>query len=326
MAKLIAHKAPDILVLSGLDHDHALVALHAFRDLIAEQGHDFRYLYAKPPNSGLLTGLAPAEPSRPTHPDDPHGYGHFRGAGGLALLSRVTIVDADAQDFATFLWQDLPDAQLPQMTAQRQPVQRLSSTGHWNVPLDLDTGARLHLLIYQAGPPVFGPAGGWNRARNHDETAFWLAYLDHRLPMPPPEAPVVVIGGSNLDPFDGDGQHDAMRALITHPRLQDPQPESRGAVEAAWTARDQAHLGPAAQDTVHWPQDPGPGNLRVSYILPDASLTVIRSGVFWPGSDSPDATLLGDPDDPPTRHRLVWVDLDVSGLGVPNDQLEESRP
>lgn len=297
-----------------MDHDHALTTLQAFRDLIEEAGHVLPYVFALPPNAGLPTDIQGTSPTRPPQPDDAQGYGRFRGAGGLALLSRFEIDEARIRDFSSFLWQDLPDTQIPDLLPERHAVQRLSSTGHWDVPLQISQSARLHLLVYQAGPPVFGPADGWNRARNHDETAFWLAYLDGRLPAAPPTEPVIVMGGSNLDPFDGDGQHAVMRALLAHPRLQDPQPSSLGAIEAATTERDLAQSGPPEFDTVHWPQTSGPGNLRVSYILPDARLRVMGSGVFWPSSDSNEAALLGDPNAPPTRHRLIWVDLDPDRL------------
>ncbi|MFN7001878.1 MAG: endonuclease/exonuclease/phosphatase family protein [Roseinatronobacter sp.] len=313
-ARLISHVAPEILVLSGLDHDHGLMALGAFRDLISDHGHDFPYVLALPSNAGVPNAATLTDPSRPDNTDLAQGYGRFRGERALALLSRFEIATEDVRDFSTFLWRDLPDAQLPDMPPERRASQRLSSTGHWDVLVRIGDNQSLHLLIYQAGPPVFGPDDTWNRARNHDETAFWLAYLDNRLPYPAPSAPLVVIGGSNLDPFDGDGQHIAMQNLLSHPRLQDPMPASAGAVHAASTDRDFTHSGPHALDTVHWPQATGPGNLRVSYILPSAGLRVRASGVFWPAPDSPDATLLGDPDRPPTRHRLVWVDLDPASL------------
>ncbi len=310
-ADLIAHIAPDILVLSGLDHDHGLATLTAFRDLITRQGHEFAHVFALPSNAGLLDRAGQIAPQRRRSPDDAQGYGHFRGERSLAILSRLPIDTTEARDFSAFLWRDLPGAKLPSVPPDRLSDQRLSSTGHWDVPVLLDHDRKLHLLIYQAGPPVFGPGDGWNRNRNHDETAFWLAYLDQRLPMTAPDAPVVLMGGSNLDPFDGDGLHQAMRRVLDHPRLQDPQPTSKGAIDAATTEMDRAQSGPPERDTVHWPQPNGPGNLRVSYILPDARLSVRDAAVFWPSANDPDAALLGDPDEPPTRHRLVWVDLDL---------------
>ncbi len=313
-AQVIAHIAPDVLVLSGIDYDHGLATLGAFRDLIATQGQDFPFLYALPSNAGLQVTGQPVWSAYGGTADDAQGYGPYRGARALALLSRLPIDPDAVRDFSSFLWRDLPGALLPQMPPERLEIQRLSSTGHWDIPLLLSPERRLHLLIYQAGPPVFGPDALFNRNRNHDETAFWLAYLDHRLPLPPPTAPVILLGGSNLDPYDGDGLHSAMRDLLAHPRLQDPAPASTGARRAAMTEQDLSHRGPPERDTVHWPQENGPGNLRVSYILPDARLRLRASGVFWPEPGSPEARLMGDPLAPPTPHRMVWVDLDLSGL------------
>ncbi len=313
-AGLIAHLSPDILVLSGIDHDHDLVTLRAFRDLIGQRGPHYPHLFAFASNAGLRTGQDMTGDGRTETADDTQGHGAFRGAKALALLSRFPIEDETARDFSGFLWRDLPDAMLPDISPDSLAIQRLSSTGHWDVPVRVAPDRRLHLLIYQAGPPVFGGQSNRNRMRNHDETAFWTRFLDGRLPMPPPAGPFVLVGGSNLDPEDGDGLHDAMRRLLAHPSLQDPRPASEGARLAGQDSRNAAHRGAPELDTVHWPQSQGPGNLRVSYILPARGLHVTSAGVFWPAPDSPEASLLGDPDAPPTQHRPVWLDIALDSI------------
>lgn len=313
-ADMINHVAPDILVLSGLDHDHDLHALQALRDLIAARGHDLAHVFSFPSNAGLRTGHDMNGDGRSDTADDTQGYGLFRGAKALAVLSRWPIDLTAARDFSGFLWRDLPGALLPPVHADVLAMQRLSSTGHWDVPVQISPNKRLHLLIYQAGPPVFGGPTDRNRLRNHDETAFWTLFLDGALPMPPPHAPFVLLGGSNLDPFDGDGMHVAMQTLLAHPALQDPLPASLGGLRSS---RDAQHRGPPELDTVDWPQAGGPGNLRVSYVLPSRSLRVRDSGVLWPDAESPVTHLLGDPENPPTRHRLVWVDIESASLSSP---------
>jgi hypothetical protein len=129
------------------------------------------------------------------------------------------------------------------------------------------------VLAWHAGPPVFGRVPGRNRARNHDEAAFWLHLLDGALPWPAPAGPLVLIGNANADPDRGDGDPAAIAALLDHPRLQDPAP---------------------GQPTADFPP-PGPGPLRAAYILPDAGLRVLGTGQRRT--------------DPPGRHALVWVDL-----------------
>ena len=118
------------------------------------------------------------------------------------------------------------------------------------------------------------------------------------------EGPFVLAFNSNLDPFDGEGQTETMRDFLSDPIVQDPQPTSLGAAEVASTN----HIGPAALDTVDWP-DPSPGNLRVSYVLPSRHWRVEAAGVFWPSASDPDHALIAS--DQAGAHRLVWVDLSL---------------
>ena len=311
-ADIIDHLSPDVLVISELDYDHDLVTLHAFGALIADRGTALPHVFAFPSNAGLRMGRDMNDDGRDDGPDDTQGYGHFAGQRALALLSRLPIDAEAARDFSGFLWKDLPNARLPELEPSVLEAQRLSSTGHWDIPILTSATQRLHLLIYQAGPPVFGGRSLRNLYRNHDETAFWLTLLEGRLPMPPPDGPFVLMGGSNLDPNDGDGLHGAMRALLTSPLLQDPQPQSEGAIQAANGEFSAAHVGPHALDTVYWPRQPG--NLRVSYILPAAEIDVLSSGVLWPAPDSPDAELAAALDTLEISHRPVWLDLDLRSI------------
>jgi hypothetical protein len=99
-------------------------------------------------------------------------------------------------------------------------------------------------------------------------------------------------------------------------RIQDPRPESAGGAAAHSGGANASHRGPAAQDTADWRDDPGPGNMRVDYVLPSIGLEVTGSGVFWPLAVSPLARLIAK--DPTggrrpvsSDHRLVWVDIVV---------------
>ena len=291
---------PDILLLQGFDWDLDLVALTAFRDQLAAGGGPlYPYLFAPRPNSGLATGLDMDGNGRLNQPRDAQGYGRFTGQGGMALLSSLPIDTEAARDFSAFLWRDLPGALLPEAggtpfpSAAAQAVQRLSSVGHWDVPVILPDGTRLHLLAFHATPPVFDGPEDLNGRRNHDEIMFWPLLLDGALPFAPPDGPVVVLGDANQDPRDGEGLKDAIRALLTDPRLRDPAPTSPGA----------AALGDAT-DTVDW-DEPTPGNLRVDYVLPGRSLKVTGGGVWWPAPGSPEAEAAATA----SRHRLVWVDI-----------------
>ena len=62
------------------------------------------------------------------------------------------------------------------------------------------------------------------------------------------------------------------------------------------------HSGADALDTANWRDSDGPGNLRVSYVLPSSDWTVAGAGVMW-------SDLAGEGEEPLLRHGLVWVDL-----------------
>ncbi len=291
----------DILVLTDIDFDARGEALLALTDRLAAAGVRYPYQLALRPNSGVATGLDLNADGVLGGADDAMGYGRFAGAGGMALLSRFPIDSAGVRDFTDFLWRDLPGHLMPKTTPQVAAVQRLSSTGHWDVPVILPDGTVLHLLTYGATPPVFDGPEDRNGRRNHDEAAFWLAYLDGALPLPAPEGPLVLLGNSNLDPVDGEGRRAAIGALLSHPRLQDPGPKGT----AARTEPDQ--LGDPALDTAFY--DTGAGGLRVDILLPSRDFRVAASGVMWPPEADPFAQTLAAA----SRHRPVWADLELIG-------------
>jgi hypothetical protein len=280
LADILAKVAPDILLLQGVDHDRDLMALTALRDRIARAGPVYPHVFAPQPNSGWPTGLDMDGDGRRGGPGDAQGYGAFSGQGGMALLSRHPIDTGAARDWSALLWRDLPGALLPEVdgrpfpSEETQAVQRLSSVGHWEVSVTLPEG-RLTILAFHAAPPVFDGPEDRNGRRNADEIRLWQHILDGRFG-PAPEAPFVIAGVANLDPARGEGRHEAIRALLRDPRVQDPLPDLA---------------------TARWPQT---GPLRVSYLLPSAGLTVTDAGLHL----TPEDDLTGP-------HRLVWVDLTI---------------
>lgn len=297
-AARIAARAPDAILLLGFDWDLEGRALAAFQALLAERGHAMPHAFAPRPNRGLATGLDLDGDGRLGEPDDAQGWGRFTGEGGMALLSRLPI--EPARDFTSLLWRDAPGADLPEgvLAPDALAVQRLSTTGHWDVALRLPGGGRLRVLAWHATPPVFDGPEDRNGRRSADEARLWALYLDGRLGEAP-EAPFVLLGDANLDPEDGDGRREAIRALLDHPGLQDPAPRGGGA-DAPQEAADRAHRGDPALDTADWGGDPGPGNLRVGYALPSSDLPVLASGLDWPAPDRPEGA---------SRHALIWVDV-----------------
>jgi endonuclease/exonuclease/phosphatase family metal-dependent hydrolase len=183
------------------------------------------------------------------------------------------------------------------MAPELQDIQRLATTGFWDVPVMTEAGP-LHLLAWHATPPVFDGPEDRNGRRNHDEAAFWSLLLNGSLPLPPPAGPFVLLGDGNLDPADGDGRREGIAALLAHPALQDPAPRgSHGRAEPAQS-------GDPALDTALYDNI---GGLRLDYLLPSDGLTVTASGVLWPGPDDPLSADLAAA----SRHFPVWVDLDL---------------
>lgn len=302
---MVRRLAPDILLLTDFDHDAGGAALSAF----AEAAGGYPHRFALAPNAGRATDLDLDGDGRRGTARDAQGYGRFAGDGGMALLSRWPLAVGEVQDFTGLLWRDLPGATLPRTDDGRpfpgeaaQAVQRLSSTGHWVVPVEAP-GGRLTVLAFAATPPVFDGPEDRNGLRARDELRFWRVWLDGDLG-PAVAERFVLLGRSNIDPVDGDGDSGAMAALLGDSRLQDPRPASRGGARAA----DPAHLGDPALDTADWAAD-GAGNLRVHYVLPSADREVTGAGVFWPAPGEPGADLLGEDGQAAGPHRLVWVDI-----------------
>ena len=286
----------DVIVLAGVDYDLDGVAMNALADRIGGYPHRF----SRRPNRGMPTGLDLDGDGRLGGPGDAHGFAEFAGQSGMTVLSRYPIATQQVRDFSGLPWRDLPKNLAPDGTPDDL---RLSTTVHWDVPVVVTGGRRLHLLAWHATPPVFHDR---NRPRNHDEAALWLRYLDGMLTQTPP-GDFVLLGHANVDPLDGDGDSRALRALLDHPLIADPAPASVGGALAVGGV-NAGQRGDPALDTADWPDEPGkPGNLRVDYVLPAARFTVMDAGVLWPMPE----TSLGSDVLTASRHRLVWVDIDV---------------
>lgn len=268
----IAEAKADVVVLQNIDYDLQNLALAALADRL-----DYPFHFAAPPNAGLMTPLDLDGNGQLGEAADAQGFGRFFGQGSMAILSRHPILADEVKDFSTLLWRDLPMAMLPEAdgkpfpSVEAQAIQRLSSHGHWAVPIQHPILGRITILTYHATPPVFDGPEDRNGRRNHDETAFWTHYLDGAFG-PVPGDRFILMGDANLDPNAGDGMGRAMTRLLTDARLQDPLP---------------------MQPTVTF----GPtGPMRVDYVLPSADWRVTAAQVT---PANPDAS----------RHSLVWVDL-----------------
>jgi hypothetical protein len=173
------------------------------------------------------------------------------------------------------------------------------------------------LLASHPTPPVFDGPEDRNGRRNHDELAFWAAYIDD----PGFEwilddggtsgglargSAFVIAGDLNADEFDGDAFPGAITQLLEHPAIDARCiPASDGGAEATelQAGINLKHQGDPALDTSDF-SDETVGNYRLDYLLPSKGLTPTSCGVFWPPSDSPLhlAATFSD-------HRLVWLDI-----------------
>lgn len=302
---VLAQLDADIVVMTGFDHDPGLHALSAFALRLQQAGNSYPYPFSPRPNSGQPTGLDVDGDGRLNEPEDAQGWGRFPGTGGIAILSRLPLLQDQVQDFTAFLWRDLPQANLPPgMDTGLAAIQRLSSHNHLILPVLLPDGRALPLMIWHATPPAFDGVEDRNGRRNADEAAFWLHLLNGDLPMQQPSPPFILLGDANLDPKDGDGIPGTLRALLNHPAVKDPAP--RGTHRRV----EPAHIGDPAIDTAIYADL---GGLRLDYLLPSPDIAILASGVLWPPADDPLATVLATA----SHHYPVWMDLSLSPATAP---------
>lgn len=277
LASAISAADADIVVLTRFDFDAEGAALKEFARLV-DSGHQYDLPLSS--NSGVPTGLDIDGDGRVGEPEDGQAFGRFPGQEALAVLSRYPIAGNAVRSFNALLWRDVPGSHITQSDTGYD-VQRLSSGGHWIVPVDITEDGkawRLSLLIGHAGAPVFDGPEDRNGRRNLDELRLWGQIIDG-LHGPAPDRAMVFMADTNLDPDRGDGFRDAMAAFLARGDLSDPLP---------------------GQITAEWEQ---PGPMRVSYLLPSKDLH-IRAARVWPVV-------------PNQSHRLITVDITLPDVPLP---------
>ncbi len=248
IADALAMADADIIVLTRFDYDASGATLRAFADLV-DGGH--AHLKALQTNAGIPTRFDMDGDGRLGEPEDAQAYGRFPGQEALAVLSRFPINTAGLRSFNDHLWRDAIDGLSVEADAGLE-VQRLSSGGHWIVPVILSGRKALQnlsLLVGHAGPPVFDGPEDRNGRRNRDELALWTQIIDGL------GSPFLFMANTNLDPERGEGYRASMAEFLALDRMIDPL---RGRI------------------TAHWIK---PGPMRVSYILPSAEFQIIHARV-----------------------------------------------
>ncbi len=337
IAAVLQRVRPDLVLLNEFDFDPEHRAADLFQQrylLVAQPGGGealrYPYRYLASVNTGVPSGLdldnnGSAGGEGRARGNDAWGYGLHPGQYGMLVLSRYPIDAQAVRSFQLLKWSALPGALRPIDPASKTSYYsdaiwaqlRLSSKSHWDVPVRTPLGV-VHALVSHPTPPVFDGAEKRNAARNHDELQLWRAYLDNAPDSQrwlcddkggcgglAADARFVILGDLNNDPVDGAGRHEAIRALIHHPRvLQYPTPNSDGGPEktAEYAALGIAHSGDPHQVTGDF--GPQAGTMRLDYVLPSRQFTLIGSGIFWPASNAPEAVIADGSD-----HHAVWVDL-----------------
>lgn len=342
VAEVIQRTRPDVVLINEFDHVEGNRAVDAFRENYLQVDHnsasaiEYPYAFTAPVNTGVDSGHDLNRNGILGEPDDAKGFGAFPGQYGMVVLSKYPIKTDEVRTFTNFKWADMPDAMLPDDPATTTPKDwyspevladlPLSSKSHWDIPVQI--GAReVHTLVSHPTPPSFDGAEDRNGTRNHDEIRFWADYITPGAGgyiyddnggtggLSPRES-FVIMGDQNSDPNDGDSAPGAIQQLLDNHRLVDPMPTSEGAPEAAAKqgGANTNHVSQAAYDTADFSDDPTPGNLRTDYVLPSRKgLLFTDSRVFWPKSDDPLSRLTGEYPFPTSDHRMVWLDLRLTG-------------
>lgn len=326
ISEIIQRLKPDIILLNEFDYSKQSATdiqnfikyyLHVSQN--DNKPIDYPYSYSAPVNTGVNSGLDLDKDGVASGiKGDAFGFGLFPGHYGMVVLSKYPIQFEQVRTFQHFLWKDMPDSLLATIkdgsghsyySQQAQQILRLSSKSHWDVPITIGSQT-IHLLASHPTPPVFDGPENRNGKRNHDEIRFWTDYLSDKKQTSYiydddgkqgglEGEHFVIVGDLNASPDEGDGIKVGIQELLGHPLVSDAMaPQS----EAARLHTPNSQY--SAQHTAKW-------GMRADYVLPSTSLTVKRSGVFWPQSDDPLYHLIKDRKSS-SDHHLVWVDILLS--------------
>ena len=307
----------------------------------------YPYRFTAPSNTGIASGfdlnnngVVVTTPGSQAYGDDSFGFGFFPGQFGMAVYSKYPIRTNKIRTFQNFLWKDMPNALLPDDPATpgvtkdwyspaELAVFRLSSKSHWDIPIRIK-GKTVHFLTSHPTPPVFDGLEDRNGTRNHDEIRFFADYIsggktakyiydDEGKKGGLGRGQLFVIAGDqNSDPEDGDSIAGSAQLLLEHPLVNASMtPTSPGGPQqsALQGLQNTTHSGDPAFDTADFADTApfNPGNLRVDYVLPRKNMRIRGSAVFWPLNTDPLFGLVGVFPFPSSDHKLVWVDVSLSG-------------
>ncbi|MGL5949629.1 MAG: endonuclease/exonuclease/phosphatase family protein [Aeromonas sp.] len=321
VAEIIQRTRPDVLLLnevnnrgSGDAQDLRDLQLfndnylkHAQHDDVEAIDYAHRRSFATNTGLGRTDGRDLNNNGKKNEPEDAWGYGSFHGQYAFAVLSQHPF-GSGMRSFQDFKWQDMPTPYGKNVGEWGRDIWNafpLSSKNHVDLPINIQRSGQdetIHFLISHPTPPI---GASYNVQRNAAEVAFWHFYINDELGSAlsglDNEDKFVIAGDLNADPYDGDGDIEAIQALLDDARIN---PEvSNGALLPTSSGGD---------------RDTSISNLRLDYVLPSANLTATASGVFWPSESEDGYHLVNDPElgedkGVSSDHRLVWVDVQIGG-------------
>ena len=329
IAEIIQRVNPDIILLNEFDRtDNDATNLHYFIDnflAISQQNQQplsYPYFYQGTVNTGVnIDDDLNKDGISNKAPFDTHGFGHFIGHFGMALLSKYPIKQNSIRTFQKFKWHNMPNALKPITPQTGQSwyeekawlALRLSSKSHWDIPININDQT-IHILASHPTPPVFDGAENRNGNRNHDEIRFWVDYInskqgdyiyDDNLKKGALKAnqPFILVGDQNASSVEGDAimtpKSQGIISLLSSDKIQDPLPTNLSGKSNLTESNHAIH------HTADW-------GMRADYVLPSSfGFNIKKSGIFWPLENEETYRLIKDRQ-ASSDHRLVWVDLELT--------------
>ncbi|MEA3505411.1 MAG: endonuclease/exonuclease/phosphatase family protein [Bacteroidota bacterium] len=325
IAEIIQRVRPDIINLQEFDYDVRGKYADLFRKNyleISQNGAEpieYKYAIAIASNTGIFTHFDLNNDGKIHTPADAYGFGKYPGQYAFTILSKYPIDTANVRTFQKFLWNDMPDANIPTyadgkpwFSDKELEKYRLSSKNHVDVPIIIN-GKTIHTIIAHPTPPVFDGEEDLNGKRNHDEIRMIADYISGDKKAEylyddngvsgglDKDASFVIMGDMNADPVDGDSYKNAIMQILNSPKISQEVTTGKF-VPSSQGSFDNSSKNPGKGNPNH---DTSIFGLRIDYVLPSNDIKVVESGVFWNSKENKNFELTNGGDI--TDHRMVWV-------------------
>jgi hypothetical protein len=317
-AEVIQRVKPQVLFLSGLDVDAQELTVSKFSSsflTVTQSGQtpiQYPHLYCMKSNNKLRSSC---------------------------ILSKFPFKSDKIRTFKNFAWEDMQKSKIPKnfrfQSKYKNPIQakldrlksakKLFSHNFADIPMVIGK-TEIHLIHLLSAPTELESLSETVIPEQYqDESQFLQDYLSPETSQYIEDdsgkkggiaanAHYVIGADFRMDPSDGPGTKTSINQLLDLDILNsNVLPNSVGATEdaAVEAGKNAFHIGTASNDTTYFSPETH-GNLRTSFLIPNKSLTIDSSGVFWPDTSHPARRLI---DPKVTNRRLIYVDLQIpSGL------------